>query len=394
MTLYERCQLAAALIVESYKGPCEAYNFDIGGSESSGSSKFSRTGTSTVGKEFTLPSDLAALVQQAYQGSAIDPGTGQNFLNLLNQLMTQNPEQVPGMGTLDEVSHMDPGNFENRSSLDTIALRNPYSQDYETAIGALYDRMFTKGRSLAQSGPTNVRGGTARQGFELAELDANIGRNKFKDIREQQDKEAGVVTDAVRTAEAIEGMRRDSKLRGQSQHMAGVSARKGEALGAAGQVGNTRQTHSAHLALAGDMLGKPKQVTKDNVTGRGNQVTQATNWGSGITCCFIFLEALNGVLPSYVRRGRDDFNTPLRRLGYVWMSSWLCPLMRRSMLVSSIVNWLLIKPFLIVGAWHYGEKKTRLGPVLKPYCWLWFWLWSFLGATYAYLRPTSPDTAS
>jgi hypothetical protein len=277
---------------------------------------------------------------------------------------------------------IDPANFSGLSALLKMAQRDPYSADYESGITSLYDRQFNKGRSLAQSGPANVRGGTARQGFELGEVDAQNSMNRFREIRGQQDREAGVVQQAIQTMNAIEGMRRGSQMQAQGQNMSGELGRKGASLSAAGQLTSRRQANAGNLALAAEMLGRPKQTTTDSLSGRGSQSASSSNWGTGASCCFIFLEALNGILPTYVRQGRDEFNTPNRRSGYVWMSTWLVPAMRRWGLILSLVNLFIIKPFLIVGNWHYNKKHKILGPVLKPYCWAWFWIWSFLGVIY------------
>ena len=168
-------------------------------------------------------------------------------------------------------------------------------------------------------------------------------------------------------------------MQAQGQNMGGELGRKSSAMSAASGVNDIRRANSGNLALASELLGRPKQTTTDDLRGRGNQNTQTSNWGVGLTCCFIFLEMLNGSLPDYVRRGRDKFNTPARREGYVWMSTWLVPLLRRSALIRSAVNLVMIKPFLIVGRWHFHRECRIAGPALWPLCWAWFWLWSILG---------------
>lgn len=383
--LWARCWKAAETIVEGHRLPFEAYNFDIGGSESQGSTAFSRRGTTNVQKSFTLPSDLSALISQMYQGSQLPSATTGNESNLLNTLLTQSSTGVPGLSTLQEAQGIDPLNYSGLSGLSNMAARNPYSSDYESAVGSLYDRMFSKGRALAQSGPANVRGGTARQGFELAELDANVGRHKFQDIRQQQDKEAGVVQQAIQMMNAIENMRRGSRLQGQGQQMAGEHSRKQESLQAASGVNAIRGANNQNVALASDLLGTPKQTTTDNVRGRGQQVTQQSNWGAGITCCFIFLEVLNGELPPVVRKGRDTFNTDNRTIGYRWMSSWLVPLMRKFVWTRKLVNFFIVKPFIVEGEWWFDGKRVFAGHLLFPYCWAWLLLWSFIGCVYGKL---------
>jgi len=382
-----QCLVVAKALVDSYKEPMMegVVGFDVGGSDSSGNTRFTREGTSQTQKDYTLPNDLSSILQLLYQSGQISPTTSSNELNLLNQMLTRSTTSLPGLASLQSIQGIDPTSFTGQSSLNNMAERNPYSSDYESAVGALYDRSFAKGRAMAQSGPTNVRGGTARQGFEMAELSGDQARNKFREVRGQQDKEAGVVQGAVQLMNTIESMRRGSQMQAQQQNMAGETARSGQSLQAAGGVNDLRRANASTVGLAGEMLGKPRQVTTDNLRGRGSQSASSSNWGAGLTCCFIFAEGLNGRLPWYVRRGRDDFNTPLRRLGYLLMASWLVPLMARSPSVSEAVNRLMIRPFLIVGRWWYENRKGWKGPVLKPWCWAWFWTWSLIGFTYGKL---------
>lgn len=387
------CLDLAQRIVQAYRDEAppgfDPQGFDVGGTDSSGSTKFSRTGTSETQKDYTLPSDLAALIQQAYLGSQITPATTSSEQNLLQTILSGSLDSIPGLSALQGIWGIDPVNYSGLSSLMAMSQRNPYSTDYETGVGALFDRQFGKGRALAQSGPMNVRGGTARQGFELGEADAQNSMNKFREVRGQQDREAGVVQDAVRTMNTIEGMRRGSAMQAQQQNMAGELGRKSAALNAQSGVDSMRRSNAGNIGLAAEFLGRPKQRVTDDLKGRGSQSASSSNWGAGITCCFIFLQALNGQLPDYVRKGRDKFNTPNRQAGYRWMSSWLVPMMARSRLILSIVNFFIIRPFLIVGRWHFGKEESWtdgiIGPLLKPYCFGWFYTWSTLGVIYGKL---------
>lgn len=380
--LWAQCLATAESIVKAHEMPWTFYNFNFGSSDTKTNTSFSRQGTSSVDKKYQLPSDLSALVGKMYTGSQLNQGTTDNEQNLLNTLLQQSAAGVPGLAAVQEAEGIDPTNFSGLSGLNSITARNPYSSDYENAIGSMYDRMFAKGRSLAQSGPQNVRGGTARQGFELAELDANIGRNKFNDVRQQQDKEAGVVQNAIQMLNAIENMRRGSKLQAQGQHMAGEHTRKGESLQAASGVNAIRGANNQNVQLAGELLGSPTQTTTDNMRGKGNQATNSTSIGGSAGCCFIFLEVLNGKLPWVVRMGRDFFATPHNQAGYRWMSSWLVPLMQRRTWVKHLVNFTVVKPFILVGEWLFGGKRPFVGSLLYPYIWAWLLVWSTLGILY------------
>lgn len=379
--LFLKCFEAARLIVEEegslYPLCNEVVAFDVGGGESDTDTRFQRTGTSKTEKEYRLPSDLATIIADNYNrwrpSSALTDAESGLLGNILGQ---DRATSIPGLNVLQAVRGIDPTNFTGLSALNGIIARNPYSTDYENAIGQLYDRQFAKARSLAQSGPINVRGGTARQGFELGEIDAQQAMNKFREVRGQQDKEAGVMQGAVQLLNMIESMRRGSQMQAQSQNMAGEQMKTDQSLGAAKHVNAMRGVNQANVTTAAELLGKPRQTQTDDLKGKGNQVTNTSNWGVGLTCCFIFLEALNGRLPWFVRLGRDQFNTPCRQAGYRWMSSWLVPWMRRHSLVRWLVNVLMVRPFLYQGFYFYVLKKNS---IFYPVCWFWFHLWSLVG---------------
>ena len=86
------------------------------------------------------------------------------------------------------------------SDLAEIYGLGPFDTTYETNTQALYDRTYLTARAAALSGPQNVRGGTARQGFELADLDTQQSINRFKEIWSNQVAWAGVVIQAISTA--------------------------------------------------------------------------------------------------------------------------------------------------------------------------------------------------
>lgn len=381
--LFALCYRAARQIVQGTKSQypgCEnATGFDVGGGSEDVDTSFSRIGATQQIRSYpTLPAELTSILSQWFgMPQYSQAGADIERIILLN-LLGKATEAVPGSSVISGIEQISPSSFSGDTALQNMADRNPYSKDYENAIGQLYDRGFEKSRALAQSGPLNVRGGTARQGFELGEIGAQNAMNKFRDVRQQQDKEAGVVQGAVQMMNAIEQLRRGSQLSASQLRTAGEQLRTQQALGSSSAIGKIRGQNQANVMTAAELLGGPTLTTGENLSGKGHQQTSASNWGVGISCCFIFLEALNGELPWYVRRGRDDFNTVARRNGYVWMSSWLVPWMRRSQKVMEWVNKLMIRPFLKVGAWHYGESK-QAHPFLKVWCYGWFYLWSFLG---------------
>ena len=84
--------------------------------------------------------------------------------------------------------------------LATIYGLGPLDTTFEDSTNALYTRSYAVARAAAQSGPVNVRGGTARTGFELAELDTQFSINRYKEVWQNQVAWAGVVLSAIERA--------------------------------------------------------------------------------------------------------------------------------------------------------------------------------------------------
>ncbi len=361
-----------------------ACHFNFTSNESKANSNFTRRGVTAQQKDYQLPGDLAALVRGAFGATPVSAASGQTELNFLTGLMGRNNTQVPGQGILETIQGLDPTDFSGASPLAGIMARNPYSTDYESAMQDLFQRQHAQMKARAISGPQNVRGAQDRQGLELGEIDSQQAMNQFREIRGQQDKEAGVVQQAVQIYNAIESMRRGNQMQAQGQQVQSEHSQTQESLGASNALQGRNAANTANLALAGELLGKPKQTTSESIRGFGNQTGASTQWGATTNpCCFIFLEALNGELPSYVRKGRDEFQTPARKKGYVWMASWLVPLMQKSKTCRWVVNWTMIKPFLVVGKGHKEQNPFSLKEVktyvLVPICLGWFATWSLIG---------------
>lgn len=97
------------------------------------------------------------------------------------------------------------------------------------------------------------------------------------------------------------------------------------------------------------------------------------------TCCFIFLESYNGILPACVRVGRDkyyslDFNIAI---GYRRMAKWLVPLMQENTYVRTLVNTLMVNPITKhLSSLKKGKNKTI------THLWLKLWAWYGKGKSY------------
>jgi hypothetical protein len=359
-------------------------NLSCDNGSSNSATAFQRVGTTSEAKNVNLPSWLSSLITSNTGNASVPASLTNADTSFLTGLLGRDNTSVPGGSAYDTLINLisNPSAYGGKSALDSMIARNPYSTDYETSTKALYDRIIGERRADAMSGPSNVRGGQARTGFELAEIDTQGALNRFREIRGQQDKEAGVVQQAVQISNTIEQMRRGVGLQAQQGKNQIANTQTQESLAASDNVNKRRTNNAANLSLAAEMFGSPTLTTTTNLAGLGHQATDSHNTSAGVTCCFIFLEVLNGQLPEYVRKGRDEFATGSRRNGYNWMASWLVPLMKRYAVIKNVVNHLLVKPFLVLGKHHYDPDGTFRGActwlLLRPYAQGWFTLWSTL----------------
>lgn len=120
------------------------------------------------------------------------------------------------------------------------------------------------------------------------------------------------------------------------------------------------------------------------------QANQANSFGGilgsqtsaiGNICCFIFLEATNGLLPWWVRKSRDRYymNCPDIARGYKRMAKWLVPLMRHVPLVKHAVNRWMVSPLILYGGWVHRIEEYRECRMFRPYRNFWFAVWRLMG---------------
>jgi hypothetical protein len=114
--------------------------------------------------------------------------------------------------------------------------------------------------------------------------------------------------------------------------------------------------------------------------GIGAGVGNVAGAGLGaLKCCFIFMEALNGPLPDYVRELRDYYYSkePKIALGYIRMSKVLVPLMQKSRIIKYIINSIMVKPIISYGAFLKNiENGNKYNIIYKK---LWFSIWRIIG---------------
>lgn len=104
-----------------------------------------------------------------------------------------------------------------------------------------------------------------------------------------------------------------------------------------------------------------------------------TAGGATSSCCFIFLQAQNGLLPDFVRWCRDNLADEQTRKGYRRMAKWLVPLMERFAFVQDLVNAVMVEPLIKYGAWLTCQPDSRSNYYYRPYVTFWFRVWKTLG---------------
>jgi hypothetical protein len=164
-------------------------------------------------------------------------------------------------------------------NLSDIYTLDPFGNTYEVNTLALYTRQYLIARAAAQSGPTNVRGGTARQGFELAELDTLMAINQFREIWQNQVKVAQVVVEAASAADAAWEQLIKLQLEAQKQQAATEQGLVMQTLAAAEQLTKDKEVYLRAISLQADANGY--MVTSELLTGHGFQ--GGTNTGFGMS---------------------------------------------------------------------------------------------------------------
>lgn len=308
-----------------------------GGSTQEQSTDYRRSGGSSQSSSTSLPSNLSGYLSNSIQSYG---GTDDKAKSYLHRLVGQD-NTLPGY-----------------SNLMTAATLDPLSTGYETSTQATFDNRLQKSLAAARSGFENANAPLNRgKEFREAEVIGQASRDRNKEIRDQRLADFGILTGA------------NQALNGQGLQAADILER-----------GKTADTMSLH-SLA-ELLGSKSQSTSENFSGLGSQQATGYSYGAGAgtnMCCFIFLEAYNGVLPFWVRECRDEFYTPRKRSGYVRMSSWLVPAMRRSRTVRILVNVLMVKPLTNWGGFYKKVSGYESYAYLRPVVSFWFRVWDIIG---------------
>ena len=195
----------------------------------------------------------------------------------LTALLIQDSTIIGGGLTLSNVQSINALLFIAAANLQKLYQLDPFDTTYETNTLALYTRQYAIARAAAVSGPTNVRGGTARQGFELAELDTQQSINQFREIWQNQVKVAGVVIEASNAANAAYDALVKLQLEAQKQQAATEQGRVLQTLSAAEQLSRDKEVFLRQLAWQADTTNQME--TDESITGYGLMTGVNTGFG-------------------------------------------------------------------------------------------------------------------
>jgi hypothetical protein len=355
-----------------------------GGGASSG--KFRREGTSIQEQYYNTPQNIQDLVAQNAATAGTNPVLAQKQQTLFGDLMTARPETQPGYANLTTVANQSPQEYSGKDSLFNISRIDPMSGTYEAATEAAYRKRAGDAMAMAETGPQAVQGGSMRSGIMQGQLAERLAAGRGAEVRGAQQQDIGNVLASSTGMAGIENQRTNQVLQA-IQGLVGIGdSVSGRALEAGKQLDFNKLNNLQLLQLAASLQGSKVGKTTDDLGGFGSQ----SGWQGGMSCCFIFLQALNGMLPWYINLARRDFYTLDRRRGYKWMSTWLVPLMKRFSFMQWSVNAIVIKPFLMYGAYIYGDANSkRSSAMFAPYCKTWLALWGGLGKVIKYVSKSS-----
>lgn len=155
------------------------------------------------------------------------------------------------------------------------------------------------------------------------------------------------------------------------------------------QIGTTASPFSTASNMGSNLLGDLSGTANANLaplatSSYQNSALNENNLKSAdvaSSCCFIFLQSYNGILPAHVRVCRDYFYSiePRVAKGYKRMAKYLVPLMKKSSIISNLVNKLMVEPITKYGGWLTNTPSYSNCRSYSIYKKFWFNTWSILG---------------
>jgi len=148
--------------------------------------------------------------------------------------------------------------------------------DFETPTTGLYSRTLAVAVALAQSGPTAVRGGTARTGFAIADAIVQVGLTRWREIYAAWVAWAQVTEQAVASYNTIFRGYDQQTLSDNEQDIMAKHANLQGSIGFLGQVNASNQALVQSYAVSRH-YGTQTMTTTESLTGLGTQDSAAKN---------------------------------------------------------------------------------------------------------------------
>ena len=341
-----------------------------------GSSAYERKGTGIHTKEKTVPSYIGDLVTSNASSASPDPALVTAQKGMFTNLISNASQPLPADSKMTELLNRSGEGYDGQSSAQAIAARNPFNGSYEAATDAAFKQRASDAMAGVATGPDAVRGATARTSIGQSQLATRLANERGKEVHDAQMRESGNVLAAINMMNQVQKATDGVQLAAGNALNQGRMMQQNMGLQAAKGVDASKLNNLQLLQLAAGLQGKTVDTQVDDFSGKGDQ----SNWQAGLDCCFIFLQARNGILPWFINMARRDYYTPQRKRGYKWMARWLVPMMQKSKMVEWVVNAVMIKPFLRYGAWLYKDASASWrGVVSAPICKAWLATWNWLG---------------
>lgn len=346
-----------------------------GGSTDSG---YSRKGTTTNERYKKPDSFINGLVNDNLAGAAVPQSLVTQQQGVFGDIMAKTDAQSPGYAKFNELMEKSTTTYPGSTRLAEFTNIAPYSGAYETTTADAYKQRASDAMAQVASGPDAVRGGADRTGIMQGVAAERLAQGRGEEVRRAQLQDVGVVNESARTANASE-LGRGALVADAAKAQSGaITSQNQMQLNAGRAVDMSKLNNLGLLQLASGLTGTSVDLKTDATSGKGMQ--SSDNWGTGISCCFIFLEVLNGELPWYINIARREYRTGARRTGYVWMAKWLVPMMRNDPWWKRMVNMVIVQPFLRYGACLYKDISAKpSGWLYAPYCHGWLRVWGTLG---------------
>jgi hypothetical protein len=148
--------------------------------------------------------------------------------------------------------------------------------DYETPTSGLYDRTLAVAYAMAQTGPTAVRGGTARTGIAIAEALTLAGLNRWREIWQAWAEWAKITVESVAQYNNIFRAYDQQTLADNEQYVMAGHAYAQSAVGYLGQINAANQARIQAYSAA-KHYGSSTMTTQENLSGQGTQGSAANN---------------------------------------------------------------------------------------------------------------------